>query len=145
MEDAELDRPRDLTHLEALLNPVLPPANNEADTTLTIRLPASLKVTLKSEAEARGINLSDYVRLKLSGAALPMRRRRQPIHWLERSVLIELNRIGINLNQSVRKLNSQEHPRENTADRQMLTQILEALQNVELALLCPRNETDDNS
>lgn len=137
---------RDLKHLEKLLDPVLPGAKKENETKLTIRLPDSLKESLKAEAEARGINFSDYVRSKLSGESTPVRRRAQrQVSGIDRSILVELSRIGINLNQAVRKLNSQTQPRINQAERQLLTQLLEKLQAVEFALISGVNEQEEES
>jgi len=137
---------RDLKQLEELLDPVLPGAKKEDETKLTIRLPDSLKKSLKAEAEARGINFSDYIRSKLSSESTPTRRRsRRQVNRVDRSVLVELNRIGINLNQAVRKLNSQTQPRINQADRQLLAQLLEKLQAIEFALMSDVNELEEES
>ncbi|GAQ00197.1 plasmid mobilization protein [Leptolyngbya sp. NIES-2104] len=137
---------RDLKHLEKLLDPVLPGAKKESETKFTIRLTDSLKESLKAEAEARGINFSDYVRSKLSGETPPIRRRnRRQVSRIDRSLLVELNRIGINLNQAVRRLNSQAQPRVSQADRQLLSQLLEKLQAVELALISEAKELEEET
>jgi hypothetical protein len=137
---------RDLKQLENLLDPVLPGAKKENETKLTIRLPDSLKESLKAEAKARGVNFSDHIRSKLSGESAPIRRRAQrQMSGIDRSLLVELNRIGINLNQAVRKLNSQTQPRINQADHQLLAQLLEKLQSVEFALILEVNEQEEES
>jgi len=56
-----------------------------------------------------------------------------------------LNRIGINLNQAVRKLNSQEYPQVNSAERQIFTQLLEMLQKIELALISEVEELKEET
>jgi predicted DNA binding CopG/RHH family protein len=132
MNSIDTERRNDLDALEALLAPILPKIEEQADTTITIRLTASLKESLRAEAEARGMNLSDYVRLKLSDQPLSSRRRvRPPLGSIERSLLVELNRIGINLNQAMRKLNSSQTSHVN---HQILVQLLQIIQRIELAI-----------
>lgn len=146
MNEIEAERQSDLKSQKELLNSVLPEDKNDVETTITIRLPASLKEALKADAESRGINLSDYVRVKLSAQSLPIRRRpRQQVSRVERGLLVELNRIGINLNQAVRKLNSQEYPQVNSAERQIFTQLLEMLQKIELALISEVEELKEET
>ena len=53
----------------------------------------------------------------------------------QQAVLAELNRLGVNLNQTVRKLNRQADARLNAADRQLLEQLLQTLQAVKLSLV----------
>lgn len=135
MSDIAIERSQDLAHLEELLSPILPTVQ-EDEAKLTVRLPVSLKETLKVDAEARGLNLSDYVRLKLSDSVLPLSRRSRPqVGTIERGVIVELNRIGVNLNQMMRRLNSQKTSKANVTDRQTLTQLLDTLRRVELALI----------
>jgi hypothetical protein len=143
MSDFELDRPRPLAPLEELLAPVLPPAPKTTETSLTFRLPVSLKQTLKADAEARGLNLSDYLRLKLASETLPPRyRSRTQISSLDRSILIALNQMGVNLNQIARKLNSQKNSRVNGADRQTLALLLDLLQRIEETLMTEPGEPE---
>ena len=144
MDELEFDRQDNLKRLEELLDPVLPGVRNSAETSLTIRLPASLKESLRVEAEARGLNLSDYARSKLFDEIAPIRRRPQrQVSGLDRSLLIELRRIGINLNQAVRKLNSQKQPSVNQADRQLLQTLLDVLQKVKLAFVSGINPSEE--
>ena len=144
MDEVECDRQDTLKHLEELLDPVLPEAKNVAEASLTIRLPASLKESLRVEAQARGLNLSDYARSRLSGETAPIRRKPQrQMSELNRSLLIELNRIGTNLNQAVRKLNSQKQPSVNQADLQLLRTLLNLLQKVELAFAAGVNSSEE--
>jgi len=128
-----VDKAKRKTRRTKLLNPNLPAVDNVPETTMTIRLPVALKESLKGTAESRKLNLSDYVRARLTGDSLPNRRplKRQVSH-IERDVLVELNRIGINLNQAVRKLNT--HNDSSFADRQMLTDLLGVIGRIELAL-----------
>ena len=89
MNEIEAERQSDLKSQKELLNSVLPEDKNDVETTITIRLPASLKEALKADAESRGINLSDYVRVKLSAQSLPIRRRpRQQVSRVERGILV---------------------------------------------------------
>ena len=135
---------RDLKHLENLLDPALPEAKNRGETTITIRLPIALKHSLKAEAEARGLNLSDYLRSKLSGETAPILRRPQPrISSIDRGLLVELSRIGTNLNQAVRRLNSQSQPRVSQADRQLLLRLLETVRKVKTALTSEVSELEE--
>lgn len=114
-------------------SPSQPDINDATETTITVRLSVALKESLRQNAEARRLNLSDYVRVKLAGDSLPKRRPSKPrISPIERELLIELNRIGSNLNQAVRKLNAQNN--QGFADRQILTDLLSAIQKIELAL-----------
>lgn len=144
MDEIETERCHDLEALEALLAPVLPPVKRLSETHLDIRLPSSLKAALKAEAKARGMTLSDYVRLKLSDESMPRRRPAQPLRVgkLEQTVLAELNRIGVNLNQTVRRLNRQADSRLNAADRQLLEQLLQTLQAVKRSLVSTVDEVE---
>jgi hypothetical protein len=125
---------RTLKNLEELLEPVLPRAEKANETKMTVRLSDSLKELLKAEAEARGLSLSDYTRSKLSSEIVPRHRTRQRVSRIERGTLAELNRIGSNLNQIARRLNSRDQSRVNQADRQLLAKLLEKLQEVKLSL-----------
>ncbi len=132
MNSVDIERRNDFDALEALLAPILPKIEEQADTTITIRLPVSLKESLKAEAEARGMNLSDYVRLKLSDQSLLSRRRAHPpVGSIERSLLVELNRIGINLNQAMRKINS---CKTSHVNHQILVQLLQIIERIESAI-----------
>lgn len=123
-EDTNLSR--DQEALEALFAPILPAAKPKTEL-LSCRVPCEKNQALKHWCEAQGGSLSDYVRSRLYNEPLPQPRPRQEATTLDRQVLIELNRIGSNLNQTVRRLNRQNAPRLNLNDRAVLNQLLQTL------------------
>lgn len=143
--DSEYDR--HLAKLTALLEPALSevaPGRTHKRTQkrthdnaiLTLRLSLPLKEALKAAAAAQGLSLSDYARLKLSDNASPKRRRvRPPVSNVNRRVLIELNRIGVNLNQRLRQLHRQDIVDVTQADRQLLQHLLEVLGTIQQQIM----------
>ena len=118
--DLDSERQRDQVQLEQLLAPVLPPLVVEATTMLSCRVPAQPHQALKAWCQLQGIPLSDYVRSRLYDQPLPQRQPKRFVSPLDRGVLVELNRLGNNLNQTVRRLHRQDHPRLSDSDRQLL-------------------------
>ena len=128
------ERQRDQVQLEQLLAPVLPPLIQEETTMLTCRVPAQPHQALKAWCQSQGIPLSDYVRSRLYDQPLPQRQPKRFVSPLDRGVLVELNRLGNNLNQTVRRLNRQDNPGLSDSDRQLLQALQTQLQDIRAQL-----------
>jgi hypothetical protein len=121
----------ELSELEAILLPILSKGKRRKTTPLNLRIPTALKATLESESAAQGMSLSDYVRIRLSNTVPSRPRIRPRRNTIERQVLVELNRIGVNLNQIARRLNSQEAATLTRFDQQQLSQLLSLLETLQ--------------
>lgn len=128
------ERQRDQAQLKELLAPVLPPLIAEETVMLSCRVPAEPHKDLKAWCEEQGLSLSDYVRSRLYDQPLPQRQPKRLMSPLDRGVLIELNRLGNNLNQTVRRLNRQDNPGLNDSDRQLLQSLQVQLQDIRTKL-----------
>lgn len=88
-------------------------------TTTSLRLSPDELVAWKAAAEAEGMTLSDWVRLRV-GSATP-RRRRERAGQSSPEVLAALGRVGGNVNQIARALNAGATP----PSIRLLTQLAE--------------------
>lgn len=66
---------------------------------------------IEGNAAKAGLTLADYVRRRLLGHHIPAARQAA-----DDALLIELNRVGVNLNQIARALNSDREPPHDLAD-----------------------------
>jgi len=132
--DLDLERQRDQQQLEALLASVLPPLIQEETTMLSCRVPTQPHQALKAWCQSQGIPLSDYVRSRLYDQPLPQRQPKRFVSPLDRGILVELNRLGNNLNQTVRRLHRQDSPKLNDSDRQLLQALQVRLQDIRAQL-----------
>ncbi len=132
--DPDSEHHHDQAQLEQLLAPVLPPLVPEATTMLSCRVPTQPHQALKAWCQAQGIPLSDYVRARLYDHPLPQRQPKRFASSLDRGLLVELNRLGNNLNQTVRRLNGSDNPGLNDSDRQLLQTLQEQLQAIRAQL-----------
>lgn len=69
--------------------------------TIRARLTVAEKLYAEEQARAAGLTLTDFVRRRVLG--IPVKPRP---HQLEASLITELNRIGVNLNQIARAANA---------------------------------------
>ncbi len=132
--DPDSEHQRDQAQLEQLLAPVLPPLMQAETTMLSCRVPTQPHQALKAWCQAQGIPLSDYVRARLYDHPLPQRQPKRFVTPLDRGLLVELNRLGNNLNQTVRRLNRQDNPGLNDSDRQLLQTLQTQLQAIRAQL-----------
>ena len=132
--DLDSERQRDQSQLEQLLAPVLPPLIPEETTMLSCRVPAPQHQVLKAWCQAQGIPLSDYVRSRLYDQPLPQRQPKRCASPLDRGILVELNRLGNNLNQTVRRLNGSDSPSLKDSDRALLQALQAQLQEIRAKL-----------
>ncbi|PSB33909.1 plasmid mobilization protein [Stenomitos frigidus] len=130
--ESKLDHEAYLTALEQLMAPVLPPLL--ATERLSCRVPSKEHQALKVWCKAQGLPLSDYVRARLYDQPLPKRPHKERVSPLEQHVLVALNRLGNNLNQTVRRLYRQEHPSLNEVDRELLQTIQAQLKDIQRQL-----------
>lgn len=65
-----------------------------------VRLTTAERIDLEAKASRLGVDLSEWIRIELLGA--PIRRGPSPT---DASLVTELNRIGVNLNQIARQIN----------------------------------------
>lgn len=70
-----------------------------------VRLTSSERTALLEEAKLEDYNLSDFIRSKIFKAYYSQVRK-DPV---KRKILIELNRIGVNINQMAKAVNSGKH------------------------------------
>ncbi|BAU13052.1 hypothetical protein LEP3755_35880 [Leptolyngbya sp. NIES-3755] len=120
---------RDRKALESLLEPILPAKKPQTEL-LSCRVPRDKNQALKQWCEDQGVLFSDCVRSRLYDEPLPQPRPHQKSSSLDRQILIELNRIGSNLNQAVRKLHSRSIPILLASDQKLLAQILQTLDEI---------------
>jgi len=145
-QDIEQEHQRDRERLKQIMAPVFPlvqglqaqniPEQNPTEM-LTCRVPRDQHQALKVWCETQNIKLSDWVRSRLYNTPLPSKIRPQSgpkSSQLDRQVIIELNRIGTNLNQLTRRLNSQPDSSVKSVDRQLLQTLLETLNKIQTRL-----------
>ena len=144
--DVQQECQRDQERLEQIMASVLPLAqglkaqnlpDQNATEMLTCRVPRDQHQALKAWCETENIRLSDWVRSRLYDTPLPPKNRPQSgprPSQLDRQVIIELNRMGTNLNQLTRRLNSQPDSSVKSGDRQLLQTLLETLNQIQTRL-----------
>jgi hypothetical protein len=77
------------------------------DSVLPVRLAADERATLDAAAEKAGLTTSSYARQAMLGAPAPRQVRRPPVERQELArLLAELGKVGSNLNQLAKAVNS---------------------------------------
>lgn len=127
--EAEDERQSDLIALESMFDSVLPAATQSKTEILTCRVPSEKNQATKLWCEENGISFSDWVRSKLYDEPLP-RKSLKRVSVLDRQICSELGAIGRNLNQILRKFNSQPLPRLRLDDRHLLEALLKKLTEI---------------
>ncbi|MBD2092577.1 hypothetical protein H6F67_22265 [Microcoleus sp. FACHB-1515] len=132
--EAEQERQNDLIELEKMFDGILPAQQDDLEM-LTCRVPRQKNQALKSWCKDNNISFADWVRARLYDAPLPRAKPAKRTSTLDRQIYIELNAIGVNLNQAVRRLNSQELPRLSLDDRNLLDHLLKKLNEIQQKLV----------
>lgn len=104
---------------------------------VSFRVTPEQKVALKTACEMKGLLISDWARARVFDLPLPQSRR-ITIPQMNAQSAIALNRIGVNLNQLIRKLNQHESVdsrlliQQVSETKAMLNQILIELSNTNI-------------
>ena len=92
---------------------------------LSLRLTEEEKEKIREKAEQASLSISDYARAVLLSTKNIRRKQKMDCEAIKRLVY-EINKIGVNLNQIARKINT---------SRDIDIQVLESLRNMEYALV----------
>ncbi|QMW06683.1 MobC family plasmid mobilization relaxosome protein [Spirosoma foliorum] len=87
------------------------PQKDDADKrefTIRVRVTASEKLRIWEMAAEAGYTPSDFMRLRTMAATQPLRHKPTPERELLLNVMVELGKIGSNVNQIARSLNSRD-------------------------------------
>ena len=85
----------------AMARPTLPSAERRDDRLPNLRVTAAERAEIERRAEEAGLTLVEYCRHAIFKTKIPPRRAS-----VDQALLVELNRIGVNLNQIAHAVNS---------------------------------------
>jgi len=84
-----------------LARPLLRPEERKDEVLPAVRVTAAERIFVEEQAANAGLSLSEYQRLRLLKKKVPPRRASA-----DQALLVELNRVGVNLNQIARRINA---------------------------------------
>jgi len=115
------------------------PQKDDADKrefTIRVRVTASEKLRIWQMAADSGYTPSDFMRLRTMAAAQPLRHKPTPERELLLNVMAELGKIGSNVNQIARSLNSRDETGQLASiDTDEINQAMQGLDDLTAQLL----------